>query len=82
MIAKKKTCMFLFDAFLYFNMKLIIQFVETIFHPCYNSSIFIKKNILQALRVPIQHCTFLSSLPNTIVMIWKLRELGSHFTPA
>ena len=51
--------MFLFDTFLYFNMELIIQFFQAIFHPCYKSCIS-KKNSLKVFRVPIQHHDWLS----------------------
>ena len=40
---KRNTCMLLFDTFLYFNTKLIIQYFQAVFHPCYNSCICIKK---------------------------------------
>ena len=52
---KENTYTFLFNTFLYFNTKVIIQFFQVIFHPCCNSCIFIKKNSLQVSGVPIQH---------------------------
>ena len=39
---KENTWMLLFDTFLYFNMKLVIQFFPAIFHLCYNSYISLK----------------------------------------
>ena len=77
---KENACMFLFDAFLYFNMKLVIYFFQTIFHSCYNSCISIKKIVYRYFES--QSNTTIDSFSShfyTNVMICKLKKFGSYF---
>ena len=47
----------LFDTFLYFNIKLIIQFFQAIFHPCYNSCMSIKSHIIATAFLSFSLCS-------------------------
>ena len=67
--------MFLFDTFLYFNMKLIIYFFQVNFHPCYNLCIYPQKIVYRYFESQSNTTNdSLSSHLHTNV------ESGSHFT--
>ena len=85
---KENIWMLLFHTFFYINMKLIIRFFQTIFHPCYNSYIsltlsrrrplshrnwFLYDNGLHLERVKYKVYRFIESQSNTTI-----DSLSSH----
>ena len=89
---KENTYTFLFNTFLYFNTKVIIQFFQVIFHPCCNSCIFIKKIVYKYFPIHKKLVyRYLESQSNTTIhcfssrlyinlIICKLKKFGSHFS--